>query len=193
MFWCASCGYSVTFEHLRSEVPKLVPKTLPKEDPIIYTWNESKHPLHYYRQEDNLYWANIDENGNCIGLGNRLIGEYGDRQYKHYGKAGFRLNAKWITESTTDAIFLLEEGYDAGSICSAGNRKLLNHNNQVYIPHNDLAGLQVEHYIQKYCPHIYIFRWYVGRSEKDIRELPLEDFRTIFGIEPQHSIPQILQ
>jgi hypothetical protein len=137
---------------------------------------------YFYDYEGNLVFANI-QNGVCLGTGKRVRNTEGFRRgYYFEGQAGFRLNSRYITESTTDAIRLVEAGIDAGSVCSVSNvKKVQNH--QTYIPQIDKVGIDAGLYLQR--KGIYVFWWNKLFEDKDLAgikdicDLSLEKFNYV--------------
>jgi hypothetical protein len=164
IFKCAACGYTT---HVRSligfcthKVAEVVEKSKGYLAPIF---DFHKYPLHYFYNNQILTWVNADKDGNIIGHGTRSD----RRMYYEDGAIGFRLFAPLITESTTDAIFLLERGVNAGSICSIANQKLVS-KDSIYFPQIDPRGRSAALHIAK--RGIPVFFWNSPKG-KDIREI----------------------
>ncbi len=147
------------------------------------SWDFAEHPKHFKRLPgDVLHWVNALESGEVIGNGWRMTGSK-RRIYGMRGSPGFRLFAPVITESTTDAIRLLEAGIDAGSICSVSNWRKCG-TNKIFVPQNDEIGIETAIKISHLVNTI-IFRW---SGAKDICDLSEEAFQKV--IEPLQDNPQ---
>lgn len=153
IYWCPKCG-----KHQTGNKPQqhLIPK---KDREEILYFDVKRHPLHYYSVSGEIKAANIQD-GKVVGITTRSVGGY----YSVKGKPGFRLHAKVITESLTDAIFLIAYGIDAGSICSTNNWRLVN-KKHLYFPQNDKPGITTGIKIQERGTPVY---WWEGKG--DIRE-----------------------
>lgn len=175
IYSCPKCGSHKVNAH--QDIYKLENNATIRES---YYFDIDRYPLHYYKIGDVIGAANVVDNI-VVGLTTRIPGER--RRYITTGSSGFRLDSPLITESLTDAITLLELGYNAGSICSVANWRNIS-NKCIYVPQNDKPGLDVVAKLR----HTVIFKWYwkldgykdIAMIPSDILELilkPLESYK----------------
>lgn len=169
VYHCSLCGSYHISKLLNSGVE--FEPTLYVNKPGTYTpliWDFKKYPDSYmYPSDKNLLWVNTDTNGGILGHGWR-IQQDNKRIYGAKGKVGFRLNSPIITESTTDAVWLIEHGVDAGAICSVTNWKNIKPG-QIFFPQNDDAGLKCAERVSGLGASV--FKWFLTFPQyKDICE-----------------------
>jgi len=176
VYSCPVCGSSPMSRHLDGVKYEYTDRPRAKpEDSVSLEWNFDDAPLHYqFLSAGVLHWVNATKDETVHGRGWRC-----DRQYRRIygckGIPGFRLFAPILCESTTDAMKLLENGIDAGSICSVKN---IHHvtKGKIYIPQNDPAGIRAS--LQAVQQGAFVFKWYMQYPNiKDIRELSEDKFK----------------
>lgn len=167
---CGNCHVSQLIEGVKT-APRLI---TPKQ--ANYTWNFKQFPLHYEKTlNGNIYYVNADKNGVITGSGERINST--PRQYNGSGKPGFRLFAPVITESLSEAILLLENGINAGSICGVNN--IRNCRSTVFLPQNDSPSREA---VKSLCPTTIALLWFSTQpTAKDIRELDKNDLQGIIN------------
>lgn len=124
-------------------------RTAKRERQLFTFPNHLRERGYFYDNDGGLVFASFQD-GNCVGLHKRVkyqedsrganISGHRGRRYFFNGVSTFRGSAKYITESTTDAIRLIEAGIDAGSICSVSNVSKVKEG-QIYVPQIDEVGI----------------------------------------------------
>ena len=163
---CGSCKIQNLIGSNVSFTPTAVPNHIKSLDNAL--WDFDRFP-HHYRITDNghTHWVNATASNEIIGHGKRIPTAFG-RRYEASGKPGFRLFAPVITESLSEAVFLLQHGVNAGSITGVGNI-MKPTDMKVYIPQNDVPGKAV---INRLPPTTLSLNWFFRYPDaKDIREV----------------------
>ncbi len=166
VYVCPVCGNYHISKLLHSYTIEInSPRTKPVNELQTLFFDLQKYPLHYMQAGNTLITVNVKDN-KIIGISKR--NQLG--QYKLEGIPGFRLHAPIITESTTDAIFLIENGIDAGSIQSVANWHKIT--DKIYFPQIDKAGINAANKIAKNNNIVF---WWDSSTGKDIRDIPAEE------------------
>lgn len=182
LYFCPNCGThnitkiigAVQYDYTERKCNR---KQCKNEFPVYFIGRD-----YYYEHDGTLVFANI-KNGCIMGTGKRVeCKQTAQRKYIFVGECGYRLGARYICESTTDAIRLVDAGVDAGSICSSVNAKNVQPH-QVYIPQLDKVGIDTALWLQR--KGILVFWWNKLFADeelngvKDLRDLSLEKFNLI--------------
>jgi len=140
------------------------------------------NPKQYYIADGDVFYVNADIFGNVVGSGTR----YADGTYLTKGKPGFRLWAKFITESLSDAVTLAENNVMSGSICSVAQaNKFEIKPGQMFIPQYDKPGINCAIYLQSKGMPILWWQKYLDNPDiyyKDICDLPESELDILIAL-----------